>query len=167
MGFAGSNGCCHNGSLAIRQNVSSHCACASVAFVPSCRISSKWHEALVVTSNNIMGGRHRDCVVGHVAAIEQRKGRQGYAVRRHGGSFCTQKQPRTAALKAASRTSDLWRFSAMEQNQMSSWLSSLSSFKVALLQIGEEYKVGGFLVKPFQTYHTVPSQVGCNQSIYS
>lgn len=29
---------------------------------------------------------------------------------------------------------------------------------ITLLQIGEEYKVGGFLVKPFKTYHTVPSQ---------
>lgn len=27
------------------------------------------------------------------------------------------------------------------------------------LQIGEEYRVGRFLVKPFKTYHTVPSQV--------
>ena len=28
-----------------------------------------------------------------------------------------------------------------------------------MLQIGQEYQVGRFLVKPFKTYHTVPSQV--------
>ncbi len=32
--------------------------------------------------------------------------------------------------------------------------------KLAMLQIGQEYQVGHFLVKPFKTYHTVPSQVG-------
>ncbi len=31
--------------------------------------------------------------------------------------------------------------------------------KLAMLQIGQEYQVGRFLVKPFKTYHTVPSQV--------
>ena len=32
--------------------------------------------------------------------------------------------------------------------------------KLVMLQIGQEYQVGRFLVKPFKTYHTVPSQVG-------
>ena len=35
-----------------------------------------------------------------------RKKRKVYAVRRHDGSLCTQKQPETAALKAAIRKSD-------------------------------------------------------------
>ncbi len=32
--------------------------------------------------------------------------------------------------------------------------------ELAMLQVGQEYQVGRFLVKPFKTYHTVPSQVG-------
>ena len=31
--------------------------------------------------------------------------------------------------------------------------------KLVVLQIGQEYQLGRFLVKPFKTYHTVPSQV--------
>ena len=36
---------------------------------------------------------------------------------------------------------------------------SVLHLKLVMLQIGQEYQVGRFLVKPFKTYHTVPSQV--------
>ena len=45
----------------------------------------------------------------HVVAAANRKKDKVYAVRRHNGSLCTQKQPETAALralKAATRKSD-------------------------------------------------------------
>ena len=34
-----------------------------------------------------------------------------YAIRRHGGSLCTQRRPKIAAPKAASSKADLWGFS--------------------------------------------------------
>ena len=42
----------------------------------------------------------------HAARRKQRK--KVYVVRRHDGSLCTQKQPETAALKAAISKIDLW-----------------------------------------------------------
>ena len=35
---------------------------------------------------------------------------------------------------------------------------------LCLSQIGQEYRVGNHLVKPFKTYHTVPSQASLQSS---
>ena len=46
-----------------------------------------------------------------------RKKRQIYAVRRHDGSLCTQKQPETAALKTAIKQSDLMGGQSVNDNK--------------------------------------------------
>ena len=57
-----------------------------------------WNEVLLYSVLHVLQAHLAQC---------QEEERKVYAVRRHFGSLCTQKQPKTAALKAAIRTSDL------------------------------------------------------------